>query len=115
MLKELNWEDPFNLNGQITDEERMAADAARSFAREVLYPNVIDANRNEKFDINIMRQMGEQGLLGSTIEGYGCAGISHVAYGLINREIEWVDSGYRSAVSVQSSLVMHPIYTFGSE
>jgi glutaryl-CoA dehydrogenase len=115
MKAAFNWEDPFNLNGQITDEERMAADSARAFARETLFPGIIEANRTETFDKKIMRQMGEQGLLGSTIEGYGCAGVSHVAYGLINREIEWVDSGYRSALSVQSSLVMHPIHAYGSD
>lgn len=115
MKAAFNWEDPFNLNAQLTDEERMAADAARSFARNTLFPGIIEANRHENFDPKIMRQMGEQGLLGSTIEGYGCAGISHVAYGLIAREIEWVDSGYRSALSVQSSLVMHPIYAYASD
>ncbi len=115
MLKELNWEDPLNLDGQLTDEERMVRDAARSFARNRLFPGIIEANRHEKFERSIMNEMGEQGLLGSTIHGYGCAGVSHVAYGLVAREIEWVDSGYRSALSVQSSLVMHPIYTFGSD
>ena len=115
MLKELNWEDPLNLDAVLTDEERMVRDAARSFARDRLLPGVIEANRHEQFDKGIMREMGEQGLLGSTIQGYGCAGVSHVAYGLVAREIEWVDSGYRSALSVQSSLVMHPIATFASE
>ena len=115
MLKELNWEDPLNLDGQLTDEERLVRDAARGFARSRLLPGIIEANRHEHFDRQIMRDMGEQGLLGSTIHGYGCAGVSHVAYGLVAREIEWVDSGYRSALSVQSSLVMHPIYTFASE
>ena len=115
MLNELNWEDPLNLEGELTDEERMVRDAARSFARERLFPGIIAANRHEKFDRAIMSDMGAQGLLGSTIQGYGCAGVSHVAYGLVAREIEWVDSGYRSALSVQSSLVMHPIYTFASE
>ncbi|MBN8543247.1 MAG: acyl-CoA dehydrogenase [Alphaproteobacteria bacterium] len=115
MIQALNWEDPFNLSAQLTDEERMAADSARSFARSVLYPGIIEANRTETFDKKIMHQMGEAGLLGSTIEGYGCAGLSHVAYGLIAKEIEWVDSGYRSALSVQSSLVMHPIYAYGND
>ena len=115
MLKELNWEDPLNLDAELTEDERMVRDAARAFARERLYPGVIAANRHEVFDRSIMSDMGAQGLLGSTIEGYGCAGVSHVAYGLVAREIEWVDSGYRSALSVQSSLVMHPIYTFGSD
>jgi glutaryl-CoA dehydrogenase len=109
------WEDPFQLESQLTEEERMVRDVARDFARNTLFPGVIEANRQEHFDIGIMRGMGELGLMGSTIEGYGCAGTSHVAYGLIAREIEWVDSGYRSALSVQSSLVMHPIFSFGSE
>ncbi|MFZ4125583.1 MAG: acyl-CoA dehydrogenase [Rickettsiales bacterium] len=115
MIQPLNWEDPFNLSAQLTDEERMAADSARGFARSVLYPNIIEANRNEFFDKGFMRQMGEAGLLGSTIEGYGCAGLSHVAYGLIAKEVEWVDSGYRSALSVQSSLVMYPIDAYGND
>lgn len=115
MTQRFNWEDPFLLEEQLTDEERMVRDTARNFARDKLFPGIILANRHEKFDPIIMRQMGELGLLGPTIEGYGCAGVSHVAYGLIAREIEWVDSGYRSAMSVQSSLVMHPIYSFGSE
>jgi len=115
MLKELNWRDALNLDGELTDEERMVRDAARGFARDRLFPGIIEANRHEKFDRDIMRDMGAQGLLGSTITGYGCAGVSHVAYGLVAREIEWVDSGYRSALSVQSSLVMHPIATFASE
>jgi glutaryl-CoA dehydrogenase len=115
MLNELNWADPLNLDGELTEDERLVRDAARGFARERLFPGVIDANRHEKFDREIMRDMGTQGLLGSTIQGYGCAGVSHVAYGLVAREIEWVDSGYRSALSVQSSLVMHPIHAFASE
>jgi glutaryl-CoA dehydrogenase len=115
MLKELNWEDPLNLNAELTDEERMVRDSARSFARDRLFPGIIEANRHEKFDREILRDMGSQGLLGSTIQGYGCAGVSHVAYGLVAREVEWVDSGYRSALSVQSSLVMHPIHAFASE
>lgn len=110
-----DWEDPFLLDEQLTEEERMVRDTARTFAREKLFPGIIEANRHEKFDTAIMRQMGELGLLGPTIDGYGCANVSHVAYGLIAREIEWVDSGYRSAMSVQSSLVMHPIYTFGTD
>lgn len=110
-----DWEDPFLLEDQLTEEERMVRDTARTYARDKLLPGIIEANRHEKFDTDIMRQMGELGLLGPTIDGYGCANVSHVAYGLIAREIEWVDSGYRSAMSVQSSLVMHPIYTFGSD
>ncbi len=115
MLKELNWQDALNLDGLLTDEERMVQQTAQKFARNRLLPGIIEANRHEKFDREIMRDMGAEGLLGSTIIGYGCAGVSHVAYGLVAREVEWVDSGYRSALSVQSSLVMHPIYTFASE
>lgn len=111
----LNPFDPLLLDAQLTDEERMVADSARSYAREKLFPRVLEANRRETFDTSIMREMGELGLLGATIEGYGCAGVSNVAGGLICREVEWVDSGYRSALSVQSSLVMHPIYAFGSD
>jgi glutaryl-CoA dehydrogenase len=114
-IQPLNWEDAFLLDQQLTDEERMIRDSAREYFRGKLFPGIIEANRNHHFDPNIMRELGELGLLGSTIKGYGCAGASHVAYGLIAREIEWVDSGYRSALSVQSSLVMHPINEFGSE
>ncbi|WP_300315648.1 acyl-CoA dehydrogenase [uncultured Psychrobacter sp.] len=110
-----DWEDPFLLRDQLTDEERMVSDSARQFFQKELMPGIVAANRNESFDRNIMRQMGEMGLLGVTIEGYGCAGLSHVAYGLLAREVEAVDSGYRSAMSVQSSLVMHPIYEYGTE
>ena len=115
MLKEINWHDPLNLDAELTEDERLVRDAARAFARERLLPGIVEANRHEKFDPQIMRDMGAQGLLGSTIHGYGCAGVSHVAYGLVAREVEWVDSGYRSALSVQSSLVMHPIYAFASD
>jgi glutaryl-CoA dehydrogenase len=115
MKHPFDWEDPLNLTSQLTDEERMIADTARDFARHELYPGIMEAARNEDFDRNIMNKFGENGFLGSTIEGYGCAGVSHVAYGLIAREVEWVDSGYRSALSVQSSLVMHPIHAFGSD
>ena len=110
-----DWEDPFLLRNQLTDEERMVTDSARQFFQKELMPGILEANRNENFDRNIMRQMGEMGLLGVTIEGYGCAGLSSVAYGLIAKEIEAVDSGYRSAMSVQSSLVMHPIWAYGTE
>ena len=110
-----DWEDPFLLRDQLTDEERMVTDSARQFFQKELMPGILEANRNENFDRNIMRQMGEMGLLGVTIEGYGCAGLSSVAYGLIAKEIEAVDSGYRSAMSVQSSLVMHPIWAYGTE
>lgn len=109
------WDDPLNLHAQLTEDERLIADSAQKFARDTLFPGIIEANRHEKFDRDIMREMGAQGLLGATIQGHGCAGVSHVAYGLIAKEIEWVDSGYRSALSVQSSLVMHPIDAFGSE
>ncbi|MEK6202846.1 MAG: acyl-CoA dehydrogenase [Psychrobacter sp.] len=110
-----DWEDPFLLRDQLTDEERMVTDSARQFFQKELMPGIVEANRNENFDRNIMRQMGEMGLLGVTIEGYGCAGLSSVAYGLIAKEVEAVDSGYRSAMSVQSSLVMHPIHAYGTE
>ena len=110
-----DWEDPFLLRNQLTDEERMVTDSAGQFFQKELMPGILEANRNENFDRNIMRQMGEMGLLGVTIEGYGCAGLSSVAYGLIAKEVEAVDSGYRSAMSVQSSLVMHPIWAYGTE
>ena len=110
-----NWEDPFLLQDQLTEEERMVFDSANDFFQNELMPGIIEANRNEHFDVNIMRQLGEMGFLGVTIDGYGCAGMSSVAYGLIGRAIERVDSGYRSAMSVQSSLVMHPIYAYGTE
>ncbi|WP_028468841.1 acyl-CoA dehydrogenase [Neptunomonas japonica] len=110
------WEDPFLLDQQISDEERMIRDAARDYMQGQLMPRVLMANRNETFDVEIMKELGELGLLGSTLpEEYGCAGASHVSYGLVAREVERVDSGYRSAMSVQSSLVMHPIYAYGSE
>src|SRR5688572_22013488 len=107
--------DPLKLDSQLTDEERLIAKTARDYAQDRLLPGIVQANRREHFNPDILRDMGKLGLLGSTIQGYGCAGISHVAYGLIAREIERVDSGYRSALSVQSSLVMHPIYAFASE
>lgn len=110
----LNVQDPFLLSEQLSEEERMICDSTRAYAREKLMPRILEANRKEYFDTEIIREMGGIGLLGATIEGYGCAGVSNVAAGLICREIEWVDSGYRSALSVQSSLVMHPIYSFGS-
>ncbi|STZ02912.1 acyl-CoA dehydrogenase family protein [Moraxella equi] len=106
-----NWQDALNLDSLLSEDERMVYDTARQFCQKELMPNIIEANRHEHFDTNIMRQMGELGLLGMTIDGYGCAGMSHVAYGLVARAVESVDSGYRSAMSVQSSLVMHPIYT----
>ena len=111
-----SWEDPLFLNQQLSDDERMVRDSARAFSRDVLLPRVIADFRDESFDPDVMRQMGELGLLGPTIpEEYGGAGVNHVAYGLAAYEIEAVDSGYRSAMSVQSSLVMHPINAFGTE
>ena len=111
-----SWEDPLFLDQQLSDDERMVRDSARAFARNVLLPRVIADFRDEAFDPDVMRQMGELGLLGPTIpEEYGGAGVNHVAYGLAAYEIEAIDSGYRSAMSVQSSLVMHPIHAFGTE
>ncbi len=110
-----SWHDPLHFESQLSDEERMIWHTARDFAQETLLPGIIEANRHERFDPQLMVEMGKLGLLGGTIEGYGCAGINHVAYGLVNRAVEAVDSGYRSALSVQSSLVMHPIDRFGSE
>ena len=111
-----NWEDPFLLEDQLTEDERMVRDTARDYAQEQLQPRVLEAYRHETFDPEIMREMGALGLLGMTIpEEYGCAGVNHVCYGLVAREVERVDSGYRSAMSVQSSLVMHPIYAYGTE
>lgn len=111
-----HWPDPFHLAEQLTDEERMIADSARTFCQGELQPKVQQAFRHEQFDRDWMKQMGEQGLLGATLpEQYGCAGLSHVSYGLIAREVERVDSGFRSAMSVQSSLVMYPIYQYGDE
>jgi glutaryl-CoA dehydrogenase len=110
------WEDPLDLESQFTGEERMVRDTARGYAQEKLFPRVLKAYREESFDREIMREMGALGLIGATIpEEYGGAGLGYVSYGLIAREVEAVDSGYRSAMSVQSSLVMHPIYSYGSE
>lgn len=114
-MAKFNWEDPLALDAQLTEEERMLRDAARAFCQEKLQPRVIEAYNEEIFHREIMNEAGELGLLGSTIHGYGCAGASYVAYGLIAREVERVDSGYRSALSVQSSLVMYPIFAYGSE
>jgi glutaryl-CoA dehydrogenase len=111
----MNWEDPFLLSQQLTDEERLVSDTANQYAQDKLAPRVREAYQNEETDITIFREMGELGLLGSMIEGYGCAGVSYVSYGLAARAVEMVDSGYRSMMSVQSSLVMYPIATFGSE
>ena len=115
MATKFSWEDPFFLSQQLSDDERAIVDAAHSFCQEKLQTRVLMAARHEKFDREIMNEAGAMGFLGSTIEGYGCAGLSYVAYGLIAREVERVDSGYRSAISVQSSLVMHPINEYGSE
>jgi len=112
---QLNWEDPFELDSQLNDEQRMVRDSARQYAQEKLLPLVKDAFRNESTDPNIFREMGEMGLLGSTIDGYGCPGVDYVCYGLVAREVERVDSGYRSMLSVQSSLVMYPIYAYGDD
>jgi len=109
------WDDPLLLEDLLTDDERMVRDTAQAYCRDKLMPRVLEANRHEKFHREIMNEMGELGFLGPTIEGYGCAGVNHVCYGLIAREVERVDSGYRSALSVQSSLVMYPISAFGSE
>jgi glutaryl-CoA dehydrogenase len=110
------WDDPFLLNDQLTDEERIIRDTARKYCQEKLMPRILEANRNEIFDRVIMDEMGSMGFLGCTLpEEYGGAELNYVTYGLIAREVERVDSGYRSAMSVQSSLVMHPIYTYGSE
>jgi|TARA_R110000824_G_scaffold366730_3_gene555757 glutaryl-CoA dehydrogenase len=115
-LAPFNWEDPLLLEGQLSEDERMVRDSVRAFADSRLMTRVKEANRNEIFHREIMNEMGEQGMLGSTLpEKYGCAGLNYVCYGLAAREVERVDSGYRSAMSVQSSLVMHPIYAYGSE
>jgi len=112
---QFNWQDPFLMEEQLSEEERMVRDTARQYAQNKLLPRVKNAYRNEETDPAIFREMGELGLLGPMIEGYDCAGMNYVCYGLIAKEIEAVDSGYRSMMSVQSSLVMHPINTFGSE
>ena len=111
----LNWEDPFELDAQLTDEQRMVKESARQYAQDKLAPRVKEAFRNEQTDAAIFREMGALGLLGSTIDGYGCPGVDYVSYGLIAREVERVDSGYRSMLSVQSSLVMYPIYAYGND
>jgi glutaryl-CoA dehydrogenase len=115
-LQKFDWEDPFLLDEQLSEDERMIRDTARDYAQEKLLPRVIEAYAHEKSDASIFKEMGELGLLGVTLpEDYGCAGASYVAYGLVAREVERVDSGYRSMMSVQSSLVMYPIYAYGSE
>ncbi|MGB3279143.1 MAG: acyl-CoA dehydrogenase family protein, partial [Pseudorhodobacter sp.] len=115
-LGRFDWEDPFRLDDQLTEEERMLRDGARAYAQEKLQPRIKAAYRDETTDPGIFREMGEMGLLGVTVpEEYGGIGASYVAYGLVAREVERVDSGYRSMMSVQSSLVMYPIYAYGSE
>jgi glutaryl-CoA dehydrogenase len=114
-LAKFTWEDPLLFEELLTEDERMIRDSARDYAQEKLMPRVLEANRHERFDREIMNEYGEMGFLGATLDSHGCAGISYVAYGLIAREIERVDSGYRSAWSVQSSLVMYPIWAFGSD
>ena len=109
------WDDPFLLEAQFTDEERLIRDTARQYAQEKLTPRVRDWNRREDFDPVVMREMGELGFLGAQLEGYGCAGIGYVAYGLVMRELERVDTAFRSACSVQSALAMTPIYAYGTE
>ena len=111
-----NWQDPFLLSSQLSDDERMVQAAASAYCQDKLLPRVLEAFRAEKTDVSIFREMGALGLLGPTIpEAYGGPGLSYVAYGLIAREVERVDSGYRSMMSVQSSLVMLPIFDFGTE
>jgi glutaryl-CoA dehydrogenase len=115
MAEVFTWDDALLLHDQLTEDERAIRDAARAYCQDRLFTRVLMANRHEAFDREIMTEMGAMGFLGATLEGYGCAGVSHVAYGLIAREVERVDSGYRSVFSVQSSLVMYPIREFGSD
>ncbi len=114
-LPPFQWEDPLNLQGSLSEDEIIVMDSARDYCQSKLQTRVLKANRHEQFDRDIMNELGELGMLGATIDGYGCAGLNYVSYGLIAREVERVDSGYRSAMSVQSSLVMHPIHAYGSE
>jgi len=115
-LTPFNWQDPMFLDNQLTEEERMIRDTAYDYCQEKLFPRVLEANRHEHFDREIMRELGQLGLLGATLPAkYGGSEVNYVSYGLIAREVERVDSGYRSAMSVQSSLVMHPIYAYGTE
>lgn len=111
----LNWQDPFELDQQLSDEQRMVRDSARQYAQSALLPRVKESFRKEQTDPSIFREMGELGLLGSTIDGYGCPGVDYICYGLVAREVERVDSGYRSMLSVQSSLVMYPIFAYGND
>ncbi|MDO6712576.1 acyl-CoA dehydrogenase [Aliiglaciecola sp. 2_MG-2023] len=115
-MTKFNWQDPLNLDSLLNEDERILRDSVHQFCQQQLMPGILQANRTEHFDIGIMQEMGQLGLLGATLpEKYGCSNINYVSYGLIAREVERVDSGYRSAMSVQSSLVMHPIFTYGSE
>jgi glutaryl-CoA dehydrogenase len=113
--QKINWQDPFLLEQQLSDEQRLVRDSAAQYAQEKLKPRVQQAFRAEETDPAIFKEMGAMGLLGSTIQGYGCPGVDYISYGLVAREVERVDSGYRSMMSVQSSLVMYPIYAYGSE
>ncbi len=115
LTRDFDWRDPLLLAQLLTSEERMVRDSAHQFAQQKLQPRILTAYREASFDRRVLHEMGELGLLGPTLKGYGCAGVNHISYGLIMREIERVDSGYRSLMSVQSSLVMHPIYRYGSE
>src|SRR5262245_26126028 len=112
---EFQWDDPLLLDDQLSEDERLVRDTARQYAQEKLMPRVVEANRHERFDREIMTELGALGLLGATIHGYGCAGVNYVCYGFVAREVERVHSGLRSALSVQSSLVMHPIHAYGTE
>ncbi len=112
---DFQWDDAFLLDDQLTEDERLIRDSARDYCQDKLMPRIVEANRHEIFDRDIISEMGALGLLGSTIQGYGCAGVNYVSYGLVAREVERVDSGYRSVMSVQSSLVMYPIYAYGTE
>ncbi len=112
---EFRWDDALLLGEQLSEDERLVRDTAHKYAQDKLMPRILEANRHERFDRDILNEMGELGMLGSTLEGYGCAGLNYVCYGLIAREIERVDSSYRSSMSVQSSLVMYPIYAYGTE
>ena len=112
--RRFDWMDPFGFDAQLSEEELMLQDTVRRYGSEKLMPRIVSANREERFDREIFTELGALGLLGATLEGYGCAGVNHVCYGVIGREMERVDSAYRSAVSVQSSLVMYPIHTFGT-
>ena len=114
-LGPFRWDDALLLDGQLTEDERAMRDAAHDYCQDKLFPRVLEANRHERFDREIMNEMGEMGFLGATLDSHDCAGVGYIAYGLIAREVERVDSGYRSAFSVQSSLVMYPIWAFGSE